>query len=165
MSSRIHLAPFTPDDFKTLIAWIPDEALLTQFAGPVFTYPLTEEQLMHYLHDTNRSVFKVVDSTTKCALGHAEIYNNQDGSVRLCRVLIGDTKYRGQGLGEAIIQQLVDFSVKELYATSITLNVYEWNIGAIKCYEKVGFVLNPAYVTTTPVGAEVWKSVRMDWKG
>jgi len=165
VSAAIQLKPFTPGDFKTLIAWIADEALLTQFAGPVFTFPLTEEQLHHYLEDAHRSVFKVVDSTTQCTIGHAEIYNNQHGSVRLCRVLIGDEKFRGKGFGQAIIQALISYSLKELHATTISLNVYTWNTGAIKCYEKVGFVLNGDHFTTVKVGEEVWQSVQMDWQG
>jgi RimJ/RimL family protein N-acetyltransferase len=41
------------------------------------------------------------------------------------------------------MNELLDYSFRELDMNEVELNVYDWNIAGIKCYEKVGFVINP----------------------
>lgn len=161
----IQLAAFKPTDFKKLISWIDSEELLVQFAGPAFTYPLTEEQLVTYLEDGNRIVFKVIDINTNETIGHAEIYRTPENTAKICRILIGDEAYRGKGLGKEIINQLVAYSINSLNTSSIELNVYDWNTAAIKCYEKAGFVINPEKYTTIEVKGNTWLSLNMVFKG
>ena len=45
----LKLEPFTTNDFSRLIGWIDTERELIQFAGDLFTYPLSENQLHAYL--------------------------------------------------------------------------------------------------------------------
>ena len=160
----IQLAPFEPADFKKLIVWLDNEELLVQVAGPIFSHPLTEEQLTAYLEDGNRYAFKVVDADTNEAIGHAEIYKTEEGIAKICRVLIGDKAHRGKGLGQELINKLVAYSINDLKIPSIELNVYDWNTSAIKCYEKVGFVLVPEKYSTIDVNGETWKSLNMVFK-
>ena len=160
----IQLAPFKQTDFKQLISWIDSEQLLVQVAGPIFTYPLTEEQLFTYLEDSNRYAFKVIDTNSNETIGHAEIYKHEENAVKICRVLIGDETYRGKGLGQELISSLVSYSINSLEISAIELNVYDWNTAAIKCYEKVGFVLVPEKYTTIDVKGATWKSLNMVFK-
>lgn len=160
----IRLAPFEPADFKKLIDWLDSEELLVQVAGPIFFHPLTEEQLVAYLKDDNRYAFKVVDTESDEAIGHAEIYKTEEGTAKICRVVIGDKAYRGKGLGQELISKLVSYAIDQLKTSSIELNVYDWNIPAIKCYEKVGFVFVPEKYTTINVNGETWKSLNMVFK-
>ena len=104
----IKLVPFEKEDFENLISWIDDEEFMVQFAGSVvFKYPLTKEQLVTYISDDNRFVFKVIDVKTNETIGHAEIYLVKTDMARLCRILIGREEYRGKGIGQQIIQQLI----------------------------------------------------------
>lgn len=161
----IRLEPFKQEDFKRLISWIDSEELLVQFAGAIFTYPLTEEQLESYLEDRNRFAFKVIDASSGNVIGHAEIYQTENHTAKICRVLIGDQSLRGKGFGQELIRELVSFSIQQLQIPSVELNVYDWNTGAIRCYEKVGFVLDPEKFTTMTVNGETWKSMNMVFKG
>ncbi|HRW69271.1 GNAT family protein, partial [Lentimicrobium sp.] len=43
----------------------------------------------------------------------------------------------------------------------IELNVYDWNLPAIHCYEKAGFVRNPLKSSILSKGGETWRSVNM----
>ena len=45
----LRLEPFTPDDFSRLIRWVDTKIELVQFAGDLFTYPLSKDQLQAYL--------------------------------------------------------------------------------------------------------------------
>jgi len=63
----IRLEHFTPNDFSQLIHWIHSEELLTNWAGSLFSFPLTKESMEWYLSDTNdieksdAFVYKVVN--------------------------------------------------------------------------------------------------------
>ena len=45
----LRLEPFTPADFSRLIRWVDTKIERVQFAGDLFTYPLSKDQLQAYL--------------------------------------------------------------------------------------------------------------------
>lgn len=157
----IELIEFTESDFDRLISWIKSEEVLIQFAGPIFTFPLTKEQLSKYISNKNRFIFKVVLIENNETIGHCEIFKESDSSARLCRILIGEGKYRGKGLGKMIVKKMIDFCNEQLNIYSINLNVFDWNISAIKCYEKMGFVKSHSNEKPVFVKGEKWLSVNM----
>lgn len=70
----IKLQPFTLDDAEVLISKITDERMLLQFAGPMYQFPLTADQLEEDLHDPNRTLFRIVEQTDRTVIGHAQIF-------------------------------------------------------------------------------------------
>lgn len=156
----IKLEPFTKSDFTRLISWIDNLEELVQFAGPNFSYPLTTEQLEKYLADENSFAFKVIETISNTTIGHCEIYKSES-SAKLCRILIGDKTYRGKGLGVEIVNQLVEKSFLQFNYSLAELNVYDWNISAIKCYEKAGFKINADKTKTILVDGKPWTSLNM----
>ncbi len=40
-----------------------------------------------------------------------------------------------------MVQQLLDIAFIDLKQSKVELNVFDWNISAIKCYDKAGSVL------------------------
>lgn len=160
----IRLEKFSESDFDLLISWIHSEEELIQFAGPIFSYPLTHSQLLTYLSDEKRNSFKVIDSKNGSVLGHAEIYYKDVHSAKLCRILIGEKSYRGKGLGTQLINLLVTMIQNNNQIDLIELNVYEHNFSAIRCYEKCGFKINPEVSNEIKVNGNVWKSINMIYK-
>ncbi|KAA0546683.1 hypothetical protein FZW96_15755 [Bacillus sp. BGMRC 2118] len=65
----LKLLPFENVDYDRLISWIDSPALLLQWAGPIFTFPLNHEQLYHYSSEapSNRRIFKVVNTHDEVA--------------------------------------------------------------------------------------------------
>lgn len=154
---KIQISAFVEDDFDRLISWVKSEEMLFQFAGTdIFTFPLTQMQLEQYVLDPNRIIFKVVDSETNLILGHAELYVMPDFVVKFCRILIAEEQYRGQGIGQEVISQLLVYSKDVLCKKQAMLNVYDWNIDAIKCYEKCGFVINPDVMSNARFKGADW---------
>ena len=94
----IKLERFTESDFDTLISWATTEEILVQFAGQLFSFPLTHQQLNVYLQDEKKFIYKVVNALTNKSIGHAEIYLPGTGTAVLGRIIIGDAGYRGKGL-------------------------------------------------------------------
>lgn len=147
----IYLEPFTPDDYHSLNSWIRTEHELIQFSGGIFKYPIDKEQIKKYLDDGLRHSFKVICTessdngllNTQIIIGMAEIYCEDNQTAKLCRILIGHPDMRGKGLGKEIIRLLLKKSFEDMACEYVHLNVYDWNTGAIKCYEQVGFTKNP----------------------
>jgi len=158
---RTVLKTFTNNDFDRLISWIKDKESLIQFAGTVFSYPLTKDQLEKYLEDKKRFTFKVVTRDDQQTIGHVEIYRENETTCRLCRILIGDINFRGKGLCLEIVEQLVNYCLIEFKCSKINLNVYDWNLTAIKCYEKAGFKTNSEKFKEININGKLWKSINM----
>lgn len=138
----IKLEPFSKSNFDNLISWIDNKELLLTIAGNVFSYPLTSEQLQTYLDDKNSHSFNIVDLSQNKIIGHAEIVLSSENIFKIDKLIIGDNSNRGKGIGQKVINELLNYSFTELNAKTVELNVFDWNIGGIKCYEKCGFVMN-----------------------
>lgn len=164
----IQLEAFTQEDFDRFMSWVDNEEALVQFAGPLFTYPLTHEQLENYLAQTKKKPFKIRLQETGDVIGHCEL-NLEKNMPRLSRILIGDQRMRNKGLGKQVVREMVKLLFTTMAHTAVDLSVYEWNHNAITCYEQMGFRINPGQGTTTEVGGKVWKAHNMvlqksDWQ-
>lgn len=157
----IKLEPFEISDFDKLISWIDNEEILLQFSGPAFTFPLNKEQLQINLEDKKRFSYKVVDSSTNAMIGYSEIYLLDKSSALFGRIIIGNPEFRGKGLGQKIVKILLEISFNQLEVEKAELNVFDWNINAIKCYEKVGFIINPDKIKKREIKGEVWTAINM----
>jgi RimJ/RimL family protein N-acetyltransferase len=144
----VKLENFEKEDFKQLINWMNSEHLLTNWAGSLFNYPLTEESLDWYIEDVNdldRSdafVYKAVDEKTGEIVGHISLggISKKNRAARISRVLVGNTAERGKGYCTEMIKAILKLGFEELKLHRISLGVYDFNRAAIRCYEKCGFV-------------------------
>jgi len=159
-TGRVRLSKFNREDYERLIGWVESEEALMQFAGPLFTFPLTPQQLDLSLNDKNRTAFTVIDSETNLPIGHAETYL-MESSVKIGRILIGNKADRNKGLGQQIVQMLLTFSFANYNITAVELNVFDWNTAAIKCYEKAGFTINAGKRAERKIKNEMWVALNM----
>lgn len=156
----IELQIFTIDDAHALISNIKDERSLLQFAGPMYRFPLTEDQLEGDLSDENRTLFKIVDLENQNIIGHAQIFLKED-TFLLGRILIWDENNRGKGYGKKVMQELLKYGFSHYNRKIAELNVYDWNTGAIECYKKVGFTIDPDVRKEAKIDNEIWVSINM----
>lgn len=144
----IKLEYFDREDFKQLIEWMNSEHLITNWAGSLFRYPLTEESLDWYIEDTNNLeksdafIYKAVDTKTGQTVGHISLgsISEKNRAGRISRVLVGNTAERGKGYCPGMINAILKIGFEELKLHRISLGVYDFNKAAIRCYEKCGFV-------------------------
>jgi RimJ/RimL family protein N-acetyltransferase len=54
---------------------------------------------------------------------------------------IGDPEYRGKGYGTDALRVILRYAFTELNLHRVSLNVFEYNLRAIRSYEKAGFVV------------------------
>ena len=157
----IQLESFQRTDFDRLISWIDNEALLITIAGTEFTFPLTHDQLHRYLLISDSHLFNVVDTADKNVVGHAQLIKSGVGMYKIDKLIIGDKTNRGKGRGQAVINALLAYAFENLNAEIVELNVFDWNIAGIKCYQKCGFKVNPEIKQVFKVGDENWETINM----
>jgi RimJ/RimL family protein N-acetyltransferase len=166
----IRLETFKKEDFQQLINWIDSERLMVNWAGSLFSYPLTEESLEWYIHDTNDMansdtfVYKAVEKETGETVGHISLggISWKNKSARVSRVLVGNTEKRGRGICQGMIQCILELGFDALELHKITLGVYDFNTSAIRCYEKAGFKIEGRLRDTFLYeGDEYWTLVEM----
>lgn len=157
----IRLEPFTIADIDQLISWIDTKELLVTIAGSDFTFPLTSHQLLTYIHEEKSYPFNLVDTSANKIIGHAEILVKENGLCKIDKLLIGDKSIRGQGIGQAAINCLLHYSFENLNATVVELNVFDWNVAGIKCYEKCGFIKNESKTQSFRIEGSTWTAFNM----
>jgi RimJ/RimL family protein N-acetyltransferase len=57
--------------------------------------------------------------------------------------------------------ELLRYAFEKLDADVVELNVFDWNVAGIRCYEVVGFVLNPDKKQTLEVNGKIWQALNM----
>jgi RimJ/RimL family protein N-acetyltransferase len=156
----IELQDFEDCDFDRLITWVKNEEDLIQFAGPIFTYPLTREQLFKYSNDNSRQVFRVRLTSTGEIIGHCEL-NLQNEIPRLSRILIGDSSFRNKCIGKAIVKCLLNRVFTTTDFENVDLSVFDWNQNAIASYQSVGFKIRHGLETSMNLKEKTWNAYNM----
>jgi RimJ/RimL family protein N-acetyltransferase len=164
----IRLEYFTEKDFDQLIRWIDTEELLTNWAGSLFRFPLTEESLQWYIADTNDPatsdafVYKAVDIATGETVGHISLggFSRKNRSARISRVLVPGSA-KGKGICPQMIRAVCRFGFEELQLHRISLGVYDFNGSALRCYEKAGFVKEGVQRDILLYEGKFWSLVEM----
>ncbi|MFT3738661.1 MAG: GNAT family protein [Breznakibacter sp.] len=159
----IRLERFERSDFARLINWVDSEDSMVRFSGPIFSYPITDEQLEKYINAGNRLVYKAIHTGLGEVVGHAELNNidHKNKSARICRVLVGDKHHRNKGFGRMIIKELVRVGFSDLQLHRLDLGVFDFNHQAIKCYRDCGFEIEGLLKDTTKMGNEYWSVYNM----
>jgi RimJ/RimL family protein N-acetyltransferase len=165
----IRLEYFTKDDYQQLIEWIDNEDLLKNWAGSLFSFPLTPHSLDWYLDETNDPdnsdalVYKAVSSVSGNTVGHISLggISRKNRSARISRVLVGDTSYKGKGVCSSMVNAVLKIGFEQLNLHRIGLGVYTFNAKAIGCYTKCGFSIDGTMRDVLLYNDEYWSLVEM----
>lgn len=159
----VELKYFERSDFKQLINWIDSPAFLLQWGGPGFDYPLNDSQLEKYIENANNEngetmVYKVIDHETGETIGHISLgkIDRKNKSARVGKVLVGDKNTRGKGIGQQMIKEILKIAFDELQLHRVSLGVFDFNVSAIACYEKAGFIKEGFLRDSRKNGEEYW---------
>lgn len=92
-----------------------------------------------------------------CGLySHRDVYRSWE-----FRILIFSPDHIGKGIGTEATRLTVDYAFRRLNAHRVWLGVHSDNIGAIKCYEKVGFKREGVLRDEVFTYGKYWDAVRM----
>ncbi|MGN0136394.1 GNAT family N-acetyltransferase [Anaerotignum sp.] len=156
------IRPVTETDYTAILRWNAgkDEAYLFQWAGfTAYQHPLTAEQIANQAKKDDVTIFMILKNNTP--IGTAELcdIDTTAKTGRICRVLFAE-EARGKGYGEKALQALCRIAFTEMGLVSLSLRVYCFNIGAIRCYEKVGFRVAAYFEEKDPR----WNNYSMEYK-
>lgn len=164
----IELQPFHEQDVYRLLGWIDSPRFLVQWAGPGFSFPLDEGQFREHLlqtegPDPKLMAFKMVDTASQAMVGYLELagIDKVNRTAMLARVLVGPKELRGHGIGPQAIRAALRIAFGQLGVHRVGLGVFDFNRGAIACYEGAGFRHEGVLRDARIVGDEYWSLCMM----
>ena len=126
-----------------IVKWTNEKGkdFLEQWAGKSLDFPLTESQI-----DDLKDIYSIFCENE--FVGIIQKIRKEMDNVHIGRFLI-NPELVGRGLGKKALVEFINLIFQDEDVNSITLNVFDYNAGAKKLYEKVGFkVVN---VTENPM--------------
>ena len=126
-----------------IVKWTNEKGrnFLEQWAGKSLDFPLTESQI-----DDLKDIYSIFCENE--FVGIIQKIRKEIDNIHIGRFLI-NPELTGKGLGKRALIEFINLIFQDENVNSITLNVFDYNVGAKKLYEKVGFkVVN---VTENPM--------------
>ena len=154
----IGIRPLEEDDIQAILQWNrnTDENFLHQWSGyTAYHFPLTAEQIQKRKTLSSCRLFAALQEGKTVAAAeidgldtaNAFIASNasyQKGihsqkSAHLCRLIVSNES-KSKGICSAFLHELCKTCFFEMGLSRLTLRVFCFNIGALRCYEKCGFL-------------------------
>jgi ribosomal-protein-alanine N-acetyltransferase len=159
----IYLRPPEVEDAPALVTWFNDPEVTRTLRH---YQPMSLAKEKEFLEQINRSeteiALAIVVRETDQFIGVAGF---RDLSVRhrhaAFGISIGEKTMWGRGYGAEATQLLVRHAFQTLNLNRVQLEVYEFNKGAIRCYEKAGFQLEGRLRQTHFAEGRYWDTLVM----
>jgi len=138
MHEKIIIQQLQPEQIASIVGWNAgrDADFLQQWSGRGYTHPLTAAQIEAHLAD-GAEVFSILRDGKM--IGTIELMARKENAVGHIGRFLLDPAQTGKGLGTAAMEAFLAYAKKELALEAITLSVFDFNVGALRCYEKCGF--------------------------
>ena len=116
-----------------IVKWTNEKGrnFLEQWAGKSLDFPLTESQI-----DDLKDIYSIFCENE--FVGIIQKIRKEIDNIHIGRFLI-NPELTGRGLGKRALIEFINLIFQDEDVNSITLNVFDYNAGAKKLYEKVGF--------------------------
>lgn len=116
-----------------IVKWTNEKGkdFLEQWAGASLDFPLTESQI-----DDLKDIYSIFCKNE--FIGVIQKIRKEIDNIHIGRFLI-NPELTGRGLGKRALIEFINLIFQDEDVNSITLNVFDYNAGAKKLYEKVGF--------------------------
>ena len=116
-----------------IVKWTNEKGkdFLEQWAGKKLDFPLTESQI-----DDLKDIYSIFCENE--FVGIIQKIRKEHDNIHIGRFLI-NPELVGRGLGKKALIEFINLIFQDEDVDSITLNVFDYNVGAKKLYEKVGF--------------------------
>ena len=118
-----------------IVKWTNEKGkdFLEQWVGKSLDFPLTESQI-----DDLKDVYSIFCENE--FVGIIQKIRKEMNNIHIGRFLI-NPELTGKGLGKRALIEFINLIFQDEGVNSITLNVFDYNVGAKKLYEKVGFIV------------------------
>jgi RimJ/RimL family protein N-acetyltransferase len=143
LKCMLEIKTITEKDHKIIVDWNigKDNDYLIQWAGPkVYHYPITIDQIKKHDKEKNSKIFMIFNDNIPIGSIELDKIDDKYLSAHISRFIICD-EYKNKGYGTMVLKELVKKAFNDMGFNRLTLSVFCYNIGAMRCYEKVGFLV------------------------
>ena len=142
IGERIYLAPIDLDNIDYYLKWLNDQEV-TQFLN--IRFPLNreaeQEHLERLVRESNNLILGIHLKEPDQLIGNVGLHRLEQIDRRATfGIVIGDKEAWSKGYGTEATKLIVDHGFRALNLNRIELEVFEFNLRGMRCYEKVGFV-------------------------
>lgn len=142
IGDNIYFRPLELSDLKTCQGWLNHPTVTPALnKGQFPVNEIAEREYLESLHKPQDFInLAICLKTDDLHIGNCGLHDIKwvDRTAFL-GILIGETDYWNQGYGTEAIRLILDHAFRRMNMNRVDLNVYEFNKGAIRCYEKAGF--------------------------
>lgn len=155
----MRLRPYRKNDFEQLKTWIDDKRTHALWCANIIPWPLTEENLYRILEkgekDYGDCAYTVIEDCGR-PIGFF-VYNiNEADNYGFVKFVILDHKLRGKGYGTEMMKLFLTYAFTVTKVSSVLLNVFTANTGALRCYSKAGFTEHTTSPNAFTFQTEIW---------
>ncbi len=140
LDQQLRLEPFDPRQAASIAGWVETDRDL-RWLAPSTPPPLTDAKVIGW-QTSGRDTFVLTRDGNPESLGYGELnpMRREVNHFWLGHVIIRPDQ-RGQGVGRALVQALVDHAFRQLHAKEVSLIVFPDNLAAVQCYVRSGFTV------------------------
>ncbi len=130
-------------DYEYLEKWVGDEKNHALWCANLIPYPVSKENLHAFLEKTalewTDSAYVATETNGKI-IGFFCYSINVDDNTGFFKFVIVDHNLRGKGYGKEMLKLALQYAFEITGVKLVQLNVFDENVMAKHCYEKVGFI-------------------------
>jgi len=161
---KIAFRPVSKDDYSLIYEWFNDpEVTYFMFTGQRPTSLEKVSEIMDTDLKSERNViFTIIDKANNQAIGLCGLYEiNNTAQKAEMRIIIGNKDSWGRGYGTESVEIINYYGFDRLNLHRIYLGVTGENIGAIKTYEKAGYLHEGVLKEDIYRNSRYYDSIRM----
>lgn len=129
-------------DFEYIQKWVSDARTHALWCAKLLPYPFTAKEFHAFLEkgETEWGDCGYIFMDEDCGpIGFCIFNINEKQNFGFAKFVVLDNTLRGRGYGTQLMSLLLQYAYEIAGVEEVQINVFDCNIGAKKCYEKVGF--------------------------
>ena len=164
---RVALGPLSRTHLPLYRQWLNDFATQAWAGFPARPEPWSEERATAWYErvatETEMMGFDIFETSSWRVIGACLLREiNQRHRTAEFGITLGDVADRGKGYGTEAVQLLLDLAFTGLGLNNVQLQVYAFNTGAIRSYQKAGFREIGRRRQAYAMNGKAWDIVYMD---
>ncbi|MGF1851781.1 GNAT family N-acetyltransferase [Vibrio satsumensis] len=156
---------FKESDADEIVTWFTSLEDYVLWGGRTFGWPLEATSIIERSQEPHVELYTFsqsnAGSSTSELLGFMEFQRMSDSELRFCRVAI-HPNFRGNGLGQSMLETALEEAKEIPDVTTITLAVFKQNQGAKRCYDKAGFQVVDKEPSVKEFNGKTWPLYQME---
>ncbi|MGI9889745.1 GNAT family N-acetyltransferase [Vibrio chagasii] len=164
---------FKASDADEIVTWFTSLEDYVLWGGRTFGWPLEAESIIKRSQEPQVELYTFSESSALSEpssngnhtelIGFMEFQRMSDSELRFCRVAIHPHQ-RGKGFGQSMIESALKAAKQIPDITTISLAVFQQNIGAKRCYDKAGFQVVDKEPKYKEFNGNTWPLYQMELK-